>query len=147
VPDSKIRQIVDAIVVEVAKVSPIGANGTKLEHWAEVSNFPAAFTYFAGETKALRPTQSVEAAATVGVYCVVTGKDDPSGQDDPVRAFLELYRQIVLNVEDDPALGGLVQLAMVTEALPMVTAETISKGVFVADVLISVTYRHARGTP
>lgn len=149
-PDSKIRQIIDVVKAQVELLSPLGARGSKLQHWVEVVDFPAVFTYFAGESKAMGPTQSVTSLARVGLYCVTKGSFDPSGNEDPLLAFLELYRQIVLNIEDDPTLGGLAmdgQGAMVTECLPMVTAETIARGYHVADVIIDVPYRHVRGTP
>lgn len=139
-PLSVLDQIYTALLAEVAKVSPLGENGEAVRHWSEVENHPAAFTIPAEEDKEFAPTQSKEGVARFVVYTVCGGAS-------PRRQFLELYRQVEKEIEDDPRLGGLCFTAQVTGFAGLQTAETISSGKYVADIFVEVHYRHTRASP
>ena len=138
---SKLSQIKDALVTEIQKIAGIGATGTKLSAWYEEHDLPAAFVGFASETKEPGPTRSKEGVAEFFVHTIVEG-------DDSLQLFMNLYEQIEKEIEDDPSLGGLaLDVNVGSNAIALVTSETIAQGKHVADVLVTVKYRHDRGAP
>lgn len=137
---SKLSQIKDALVTEIQKIAGIGATGTNLSAWHEEHDLPAAFVGIATETKERAPIRSKQGSADFFVHTIVEG-------DDPLQLFFDLYASIEAEIEDDPTLGGLALDAFVSGTTALVTGETIAQGKHVADVFVTVQYRHDRAAP
>jgi hypothetical protein len=140
-PDSLLKQIADALLVEVQKVTEFNATRVGIaKGWQTEQNTPAAYVYLALDTKEGSPTASKSGTAS---FAVLVNIDSETAQTD----FFDLYKKIETQIEDDPGLGGLVFTAEVKGARLTNTADVIRGNKYVADVLVDVEYRHARGAP
>jgi len=132
------QQVREAIITEVKKVANIGAVSSDWEHWNQETRFPAAFVILDSDVSERLPTRSKEVSASFLVACILQS-EKPQDDFDTLRAGIENQ------IEDDPALGGLVIDAWVSGVSSFSTSKTVAGQVYIRDVLVNVIYRHARG--
>lgn len=138
-PDSKLKQITDALLVELNKIASLNNRAsTKVLAWHTTQDLPAAFLAIGSEDKQTAPTTQKRATATFTIACIVQG-------DNPLDEFFKLYKSIEDEIEDDPMLGALVLDSRVIGFNALITDETIASGLHVADIFVEIDYRHLRG--
>jgi hypothetical protein len=67
--------------------------------------------------------------------------------DDPETDFNDLMDAIEVEIDDDPALGGLVEIAFVSGAGAFATTDLIAGGAYIREIFVRVEYKHVRGAP
>lgn len=142
-PVLKLEQIADDLIAKAAAI--VGARSTGLmtdvgKMWEQEPNTPAAYVGRSEEEKTGAPTRSIESVAVFFWHTICRG-------EAPSRSYNALYQSLQQSIDNDPSLGGLAVLAIVTGDSVMNTPANIAKRVHVANVRVSVTYRHARGSP
>jgi len=130
----------NAITTEVAKVAGIGATGSDWRHWANEGRLPAAYTILDTVEKEISPTRSKTVLAHYRIAAILKSQNP---EDD----FDLLMADIETEIEDDPSLGNLVEVAWVTGCDEFATAKQISGEVYVRNIFVDVRYKHVRGAP
>jgi hypothetical protein len=143
VADSKLLQIMDALVAKSAAIPGVGATGLLCDvglMWADADRTPASYLGEDGEDLVEKPTASLEGdPALLYFYTVCKG-------DGATRLFHAFYKEHKDRIDQDPTLGGLCFRARVTGYLALHTAANIAQRVHVARINVSVNYRVPRGT-
>lgn len=135
------KRILDAIDALVATVPTVKAHQVYIKHgWQTAPVTPAVYTYDAGEEKALARSSIKESTGRAGLFCILAG---PSAAAD----FEELAADIEAAIESDPTLGGLADGCWVSQKYPVQTAEVLKPNTHVAEIGVTVLYRHPRGMP
>ncbi len=139
-PTPKSRLIRDALTTEIRKVVGIGATGTDWRLWVKETSFPAVYTILDSEDAEPMPTRSKEVHAHFRLATIISSTT-------PEDAFDQLRADIEMQIEDDPALGGLADDVWMSGCGHFATGKSIAGSVYVRDVFVEVIYRHGRGTP
>ena len=141
-PDSRLLQIMDALVAKSAAVPGIGHTGLICDvgkMWQEEDLPPAAYLGEDGEDSQDGPTQSVESdPAALYFYTINKGAN-------ATRLFHAVYKSIKDGIDADPTLGGLCFRARVSGYLALHTAAAISGRIHTARINVQVHYRTDRG--
>lgn len=132
------QTIRDALMLEIRKVTNIGAVKSDWEHWATEGRLPAAFVILDSEESVRNPTQSKEVLAHFRIATLLS-KRSPNDAFDTLKAAIEN------EIEDDPTLGGIALDAFYTAAGPFATTSRASGRKYTRDLFVDVLYRHPRG--
>jgi hypothetical protein len=134
------NQVQAALIAEVNKVAGIGEVSKKWKLWIETSRFPAIYAIRETVSKEFTPTRSKTVEENHRLVAVLQS-------DDPETDFNDLMDAIEVEIDDDPALGGLVEIAFVSGAGAFATTDLIAGGAYIREIFVRVEYKHVRGAP
>ena len=137
---TKAQLVREALITEVKKVSGIGAVSSQWKLWNEESNLPAAYVILDDDDSRFEPTQSKTVDAHFRIATIIQS-------ETPQDVFDDLRGAIEVEIEDDPSLGSLVDVAFVSGTSRFATSKSIAGQVYVRDIFVDVTYKHPRAQP
>ena len=137
---TKAQLVREALATEIRKVAGIGSVSSQVKLWKEETNLPAAYVILDSDDSRFEPTESKTVDAHFRIAMVLQS-------ETPQDVFDDLRGAIEAEIEDDPSLGGLVDVAFVSGVGGFATSTSIAGQVYVRNIFVDVTYKHARGQP
>jgi hypothetical protein len=137
---TKAQLVREALETEIKKVSGIGHVSSQPKLWKDESNLPAAYVILDSDDSRFEPTESKTVECRFRIATVLQS-------ENPQDVFDDLRGAIETEIEDDPSLGGLADVAFVSGVGGFATSVAIAGQVYVRNIFVDVTYKHARGAP